>query len=142
MAVVYGFKSYYLISDSDSDFHLVGFGWCRPDGCNLDDKTCRVYGFVKDEVDSDKCRTACLKEPLCTGFASSTAAHRSVPNRCFVHGNISSIDGFSDWNVLAAGKTWSTEEFSRSNESLQSQHTVPTKSSGHSYSICWRRKGV
>ena len=131
MAVVYGFKSYYLISDSDSDFHLVGFGWCRPDGCNLDDKKCRVNGFVKDKVDPDECRTACLKEPLCTGFASSTDAHSTVPNRCYVHGNISQID-----------EIWSTEEFSRWNESLQLQFTVPTRSSGSSHAMCWGRKGA
>ena len=89
-------KIFYLIQDSDSVFHLVSFGWCRPDDCNLDNRKCRVNGFVKDEVVTDDCRTACLREALCTGFATSTDAHSTVPNRCYVHGDISSIDTFSD----------------------------------------------
>ena len=110
----------------ESSFELVGIGWCRPDGCNVEkDKNCRVDGFFKDNVDFDECITSCLQEPTCTGIGYSNDQHGSVPNRCFVHGNTSSTNRFSEWY-----------EFSRS------QETLPTTSSGHENSKCWSRKGI
>ena len=67
---------------------------------------------------------ACLTESSCSGFGTSTEAHTVVPNRCFVHGNVSASNNFSDWQVF------------------QQQHYLPTKSSGHIDIFCWRRKGI
>ena len=81
----------------ESSFELVGIGWCRPDGCNVEkDKNCRVDGFFKDNVDFDECITSCLQEPTCTGIGYSNDQHGSVPNRCFVHGNTSSTNRVSE----------------------------------------------
>ena len=117
-------RSYIYILESS--FELVGIGWCRPDGCNVEkDKNCRVDGFFKDNVDFDECITSCLQEPTCTGIGYSNDQHGSVPNRCFVHGNTSSTNRFSEWY-----------KFSRS------QETLPTTSSGLENSKCWSRKGI
>jgi len=109
-------------SDDDSDFNLIGAGWCRPGGCDLNDNACGVNGYYKDESNSDECRAACLQEPSCTGYAISTPLHW-FPNRCFVHGNILSTETVSGWKVL------------------QKQHFVPTRSTGASNSHCWQRRG-
>ena len=91
----------------------------------MKDRTCRVDGYFKDDVEFDECIMGCLQEPTCTGFAHSNEQHSKVPNRCFVHGNISWTDSFSDWDTFSV-----LQEF------------LPTKASGHENSNCWRRKGM
>ena len=105
-------------------FDLIGDGWCRPEGCDHNDGACRVNGYVKDGVDSSDCRIACFNETSCTGFATSSPAHSSDPNRCYVHGDISSSVKFSEWRTF------------------QKQYYLPTNSSGASNVECWKRKGV
>ena len=102
---------------------MVGTGWCRPEGCDPRDTDCRVNGYFKDKVDSDECRLACLNETSCSGFGTSSEGHSSFPNRCYVHGNISTSERFSEWQVF------------------RQQHYIPTKSSGDINTFCWRRKG-
>ena len=110
----------------ETNFEFVGKGWCRSEGCDVgNDKKCRVDGFFKDQVDLDDCRKACLQEPACTGFAYSNELHSKVPHRCFVHGSTSSTNKYSEWNTFAI-----------------SQKLLPSKSSGHENSNCWRRKGI
>ena len=79
-----------------------------------------MNGYFKDKSTRDECETICLQEPLCSGFAVSTDKHHN-PNRCYIHGNISSSDIFSGW------------------EYVQSQHFVPGTTSGEFDSSCWRR---
>ena len=71
----------------------------------MTNKTCYVDGFYKKGIKSDECRTACLQEPSCTGFATSIESH-STPNllKCYLHGNISLTEKYSDWNVWFNGK--------------------------------------
>ena len=68
---------------------------------------------------------------MCTGYAFSTEKHHD-PNRCYIHGNISSSDIFSGW------------------EYVKSQHFVPSTTSVETKemndyneweweSSCWRR---
>ena len=58
---------------------------------------------------------------MCTGYAISTDGYRVAPNRCFIHGNISSTKDFLGWEVL------------------QSQHFVPSTTNSGSDPSCWRR---
>ena len=111
---------------SESNFEFLGSGWCRPDDCDvIKDRQCRVDGFFEDNIDFDECKTACLQEPTCTGFSYSNEQHSKAPNRCFVHGNISSAEGFGNWDAFSV-----------------LQKFLPAKSSGHENSKCWRRKGM
>ena len=114
----------FISLDLDPDFDMLGKGWCRPEGCDPKDNDCRVNGYLKDNFDSDDCRIACLTESSCSGFGTSSKGHRSVPNRWYVYGNITTRENFSDWQVY------------------RQQHYVPTKSSGDSDVFCWRRKGI
>ena len=111
-------KFHIRISASASDFQYIGSGWCRSGDCNY--SPCHVNGYRKDGSNSRECRSSCLQERSCTGYAISTQQH-PYPNRCYVHGNISSMNSFSGWNI------W------------QKPHSVPTYSSGSANVECWRR---
>ena len=104
-------------------------------------KTCYVDGLGKDGVDSDECRAACLLEPSCTGFATSTEAYSSSLYRCFLHGAISLVEKYKDWKVFFDGKLTSRDTFADWHAFFGSKKNVPTKSSGGSHTACWRRKG-
>ena len=68
---------------------------------------------------------------MCTGFAVSTDKHND-PNRCYIHGNISSSDIFSGW------------EYVKSHYFGPSTTSVETKEMNYDNkweweSSCWRR---
>ena len=68
---------------------------------------------------------------MCTGYAFSTEKHK-YPNRCYIHGNISSSDIFSDW------------EYVKSKYFVSSTTSVETKEMNDDNeweweSSCWRR---
>ena len=65
----------------------MGHGWCRPVGCDVTSKSCRVNGFYKVESSHQECSTECLRETTCVGFAISEETYK-YPNRCYVYGNI------------------------------------------------------
>ena len=84
-----------------SDFTYVGNGWCRPDGCDVTDPTCRLNGYIKDGSSSSECKLACLSESSCTGYAIAIGSH-AYANRCYIYGKISSADSLSEWNLFRA----------------------------------------
>jgi len=109
----------------NTGFAFIGEGWCRPGGCDRHHSACRIDGYFKDKSNSAECRTACLQELSCTGYAISTKQFSSAPNRCYVYGNISSTDTFSDWNIFS-----------------NSQQFLPVTSSFNINVGCWRRTVV
>jgi len=109
----------------NTGFDFIGEGWCRPGGCDRHHSACRIDGYFKDKSNSVECRTACLQELSCTGYAISTKQFSSAPNRCYVYGNISSTDTFSDWNIFS-----------------NSQKFLPATSSKNINVGCWRRTVV
>ena len=82
------------------EFDLVGKGWCRPDGCKVMDKACRLKGYFKDEYNSFDCKNVCSNNPYCTGYAISDERH-GYPNRCFIYGDIySTKDELTGWQII------------------------------------------
>ena len=89
---------------SDKNFLVVGNGWCRPGGCNIKNSTCRVNAHGKLQSNYQECRTTCLNETSCVGFAISAQTY-AYPNRCFVYGK------FSPENILPGWKKYRNSYF-------------------------------
>ena len=85
-----------LFSFLDTGISPVGKGWCRPYGCDITNRNCRVNGFYKDGSSYQDCSTTCLTEIACVGFALSDETS-AFPNRCFVYGNIWQQNTSSGW---------------------------------------------
>ena len=127
----------------DLDFDFIGYGLCATDQCNVRDKTCDLNGYYRGKINTDECRTTCLQESSCIGFASSTEEHPRIPNKCFIYGNVSSTGKFSNWFVFFNGKLSTRRKFSEWNAFFRSRKNLPTKSTGFdTQTSCWRRKGI
>ena len=122
-----------LIIILDPEFDHVGGGWCRPDGCNINDSDCRVDGKYKFSSNSMECRTACELEPLCSGYAISTK-HAFDQNKCYVHGDFTKTNPFG----LHKSNGWrnASEQFM-----LTPEYHLPTKTDGGRDRNCFR-KGI
>ena len=79
------------------DLESVGVGWCSPYGCHQFNQSCRINGYYKDGSTYQECKTTCLNESTCIGFAISEQTYIAAPNRCYVYGNISFEDGQIGW---------------------------------------------
>ena len=93
------------------DFHLIGDGWCRPN-CVVSDSDCRINAYRKESSNYEECKSACIDEEDCTGFAISDitfwSSNGEVSKRCYVYGNISSEDT-ANW---ADPDVWSSYPYS------------------------------
>ncbi|CAK8985558.1 unnamed protein product, partial [Durusdinium trenchii] len=71
-------------------YHLVGAGFCRPEGCDPDESSCRVNGYYGSTVTKLDCRRACELEANCIGFSfMPSRTERAAVSGCFVHTNTS-----------------------------------------------------
>jgi len=85
-------QSYFSGSRSDAildqaakqSFNFVGTGWCRPAGCDVKAKGCRVNGYYGDGSSPTDCEAKCRKDTGCTGYAISDPEYKK-PNRCHVY---------------------------------------------------------
>ena len=70
---------------------------------------------------------------MCTGYAFSTEKHK-YPNRCYIHGNISSSGIISSWEYVKS------QNFVPSTTSVETK-VMYYKNEWEWESSCWRRKG-
>ena len=70
---------------------------------------------------------------MCTGYAFSTEKHHD-PNRCYIHGNISSSAIFSGWEYVKS------QYFGPSTTSVETRE-MNYYNKWEWESSCWRRKG-
>ncbi|CAK9109489.1 unnamed protein product [Durusdinium trenchii] len=71
-------------------YHLVGAGFCRPEGCDPDESSCRVNGYYGSTVTKLDCRRACELEANCIGFSfMPSRTECAAVSGCFVHTNTS-----------------------------------------------------
>ena len=87
---------FFFLLESGINFKLVGNGWCRSQRY-VSGSPCIFDAYLKEPSNYYECKSACEKESACNGFAISSSTY-SVPNRCFVYGNLS-FDTVSGWNT-------------------------------------------
>ena len=83
----------------DADFTFLGEGYCRPRGCNINSKDCRVNGYYDDNYSEVECHKRCRDIPSCTGYSFNI----EYPHRCIVYGNLPSSE-FSGWTKSSSNK--------------------------------------
>lgn len=90
----------------EEKFYYLGSGACRPNGCDIKEKDCRVKGYFANGMDEIECHDVCYNERSCTGYE---IMYKS-PHQCKIYGKIksSAVPGWtkiSNANRFVPGKT-------------------------------------
>ena len=80
---------------SNDSFKYLGYGHCRPGGCDITKDKCRVNGYSRNEVSNQKCEQSCIEQAECIGFSFENGT--SFYHNCHIYGNITAKEEASEW---------------------------------------------